>query len=619
MVGRHLRRTWSIATVAAVAIGAAGSIAAPAHAHASVACPSGLTAAAHVVPSNGGVPFTVCSGLVPSFDGTPLDTDVSIPDSATGALPLMVMLHGWGNDKTEWESTALAGNGTDSYQWNNAWFTAHGWAVLTYTARGFHESCGRENGVSVYLTESGCAGRSSWTHLADRRWEVHDTQYLAGLLVDGGVARPSAIAVTGDSYGGGQSWMLALSQNQVMNTDGSLSAWTSPGGTALHLSAAVPLFTWTDLLQALVDNGRGSDGIGLAAGDHTSPLGVEKESYVDGLFALGEQTAQFAPPQVDPTADLNSWYAGISAGEPYGADPEVATAVQQITQYKSPLYMPVPTSNVVPVFNAQGITDPLFPGVQSAQMVNRLRASWAGYPVWVMYGDLGHAYAGNPPALWQHVSGAANTWLATVMAGGSPTLAKTTLATVDCVSGQSLSYLSGERLEDVETGALSFSGSGLQATTSAAVPGPEAEAADPIVNGGAPGTSGGCRTISTQTDPGVASWTFTPAAATTLAGSPRVSVSATLAGADAVVATRLWDVDPVGGTQTLVTRNVQRIQALAAQTLSLHYELWPTAWQVSPGHQLKLEITQVDAPTWRPDNLASAIVFGGPSLVLPTA
>lgn len=605
--------------MAAVAIGAAGAIAAPAHANASVACPSGLSASAHVVP-DGGVPFTVCSGLVPSFDGTPLDTDVSIPDSATGALPLMVMLHGWGNSKTEWESTTLAGNGTDSYDWNNAWFAAHGWAVLTYTARGFHQSCGRENGVSVYLTESGCVGRSSWTHLADRRWEIHDTQYLAGVLVDDGVAQPSAVAVTGDSYGGGQSWMLALSQNQVMNGDGSLSAWTSPGGTAMHLSAAVPLFTWTDLLQALVDNGRGSDGIGVPAGDHISPLGVEKESYVDGLFALGEETAQFAPPQVDPSADLDSWYAGISAGEPYGANPEVATAVQQITQYKSPLYMPVPASGAaVPVFNAQGITDPLFPGVQSLQMVSRLRASNSGYPVWTMYGDLGHAYAGNPPALWQHVNGAANTWLATVMAGGTPALAHTTLATVDCVSGQSLGYLSGERLEDVETGALSFSGSGVQVTSSTAVPGAEAEAADPIVNGGAPGTTGGCRTITTQTDPGVAAWTFTPSSATTLAGSPRVSVSATLGGLDAVVATRLWDVDPASGTQTLITRNVQRIQALAGQTMSLQYELWPTAWQVSPGHQLKLEITQVDSPTWRPDNLVSAVVFSGLHLVLPTA
>src|SRR5258708_23447583 len=136
----------------------------------------------------GGSTFTVCTGLVPSFDGTPLDVDVSIPSSATGPLPLMVMLHGWGNSKTEYESTTLAGNGTYSDDWNNAWFASHGWAVVNYTARGFHQSCGRENFVPVYLSESGCTGPASWTHPADRRWEVRDTQYLAGQLGDAGAA-----------------------------------------------------------------------------------------------------------------------------------------------------------------------------------------------------------------------------------------------------------------------------------------------------------------------------------------------------------------------------------------------------------------------------------------------
>lgn len=612
-----IRRTLSLACAGVVAAGAAG-LNAPVRAGASLACPSGLSASAHVSPA-GGVPYTVCTGLVPSFDGTPLDTDVTIPDSATGALPLMVMLHGWGNSKTDFEATSLAGNGTNTYDWNNAWFAAQGWAVLNYTARGFHESCGKENGVPVYLSESGCTGRASWTHLADRRWEVRDTQYLAGLLVDDGVAQASKIAVTGDSYGGGQSWMLALSQNQVMNTDGTLSAWTSPAGIALHLAAAVPQFTWTDLLQALTDNGTASDGIGVTAGDHITPLGVEKESYVDGLFALGGETAQYAPPQLDPTADLVSWYAGLSAGEPYGADPMVAAAVQQVTQFRSPFYMPVPPlSAAVPVFNPQGITDPLFPGIHSLQMANRLRASASGYPVWTMFGDLGHAYAGNPTALWQTVNGDANTWLSTEMSGGVPAQAHTTFATVDCVAGQSTTYLSAERLEDLETGSLTFSSAMAATTSSAAVAGPEAFAVDPIANGGFPGTTSGCRSTASGSDPGVARWTFSPSAAATLVGSPVVSLQATLLGTDAVVATRLWDVDPVAGTQTLITRSVYRLAGSVGSTMPLRYELWPTAWQLQSGHRLALEITQVDSPTWRPDNLASGLVLARLSLTLPT-
>jgi hypothetical protein len=68
---------------------------------------------------------------------------------------------------------------------------------------------------------------------------------------------------------------------------------------------------------------------------------------------------------------------------------------------------------------------------------------------------------------------------------------------------------------------------------------------DPIANSG-------CRTMATQSDPGVASWTFTPPAAGTVAGSPVVHVTATLDGSNAELAARLFDVNPANGTQTLV-------------------------------------------------------------------
>src|SRR5258708_5144038 len=110
-----------------------------------------------------------------------------------------------GRPKPAVGASGLAGTGTSPRHWNNAWSAAHGFAVLTYTARGFHRSCGQDPtpGYS-YATDPACAGKASWTHLADRRWEIHDTQYLVGLLVDAGIAAPSAVVVTGDSYGGGQ-------------------------------------------------------------------------------------------------------------------------------------------------------------------------------------------------------------------------------------------------------------------------------------------------------------------------------------------------------------------------------------------------------------------------------
>ena len=53
--------------------------------------------------------------------------------------PLIVMLHGFGNDKHEWESTTDEGDGADKYHWNNRWFARHGYYVLNYTARGFRD------------------------------------------------------------------------------------------------------------------------------------------------------------------------------------------------------------------------------------------------------------------------------------------------------------------------------------------------------------------------------------------------------------------------------------------------------------------------------------------------
>src|SRR5215213_6284657 len=82
----------------------------------------------------------ICSGDVPSFDGSKLDVDLTLPQRDTGTShPLIVMLHGFGNDKREWESLDDEADGADKAQWNSHWFARHGYYVLTYTARGFRD------------------------------------------------------------------------------------------------------------------------------------------------------------------------------------------------------------------------------------------------------------------------------------------------------------------------------------------------------------------------------------------------------------------------------------------------------------------------------------------------
>src|ERR1700682_508422 len=119
-------------------------------------------------------PTETLAQRVPSFDNVPLDADVTLPEVGTGPFPTIVMIHGWGGSKTDFESTTPAGNGNDTFDYNNIYYAQHGYAVLNYTARGWGRSCGSKESreASAVCEERG------WIRLADQRYEARDTQYL---------------------------------------------------------------------------------------------------------------------------------------------------------------------------------------------------------------------------------------------------------------------------------------------------------------------------------------------------------------------------------------------------------------------------------------------------------
>src|SRR3954463_15580870 len=89
-------------------------------------------------PANG-VRFCPTSDLASrpaSFDGTPIDVDVTLPAAGDGPFPTILLLHGLGGTKTSFESTSSKENYT------NWFFAQQGFAVVTPTARGFAGSCG---------------------------------------------------------------------------------------------------------------------------------------------------------------------------------------------------------------------------------------------------------------------------------------------------------------------------------------------------------------------------------------------------------------------------------------------------------------------------------------------
>jgi X-Pro dipeptidyl-peptidase (S15 family) len=132
-------------------IAAAALMAVPGAAEAAAPNPFG-----HACTPQNGVLFCPTASdaeRVPSFDGVPMDVDVTLPASGDGPFPTIVLMHGWGGNKRSFEATAPEGNGGMSYHYNNVYFAQQGYAVVTPSARGFGRSCGAADS----RTSPGCS------------------------------------------------------------------------------------------------------------------------------------------------------------------------------------------------------------------------------------------------------------------------------------------------------------------------------------------------------------------------------------------------------------------------------------------------------------------------------
>jgi predicted acyl esterase len=554
-----------------------------------------------------GFSYDFCTGEVQSFDGIGLDTDLSLPTGATSPLPTVLFMHGWSGDKGDWESDSVNGDGKDTYHWNNVWFVSRGWAAVNYTARGFEESCG--------LLDADAACTTGWTHLADRDFEVRDAQSLLGTLVDTGIATPQRLAATGGSYGGGQSWDLATSM-----------PWTSPKGTTLQLRAAVAKYPWTDLTDSLLPSGRATDSADQSV-VHTDPLGIEKDSYVHGLYAAGLALAdgRYNTGQ-DPTdygSALTEDLAFVDAGEPYDAKP-LAPAVVQAFQNKSAYYAQSYFSAIlthsipeVAVLSIQGWTDPLFPAVQTLQMWRELAAIDPNYPMYMAFGDVGHSNANNPAAQWQPINGLANRFLDAYVlgpAGQKPSSQVTTYRSTCPPPSSGTEHADTGTWTSLRPGRVTAGATGVWQTTSADPNAKDGVDTDPIAHAGCMAEPGDDR------DPGGVYLQGTIGAkGFTMLGLPTVTLGYSLVGVDATVALKMWDIGP-DGTRTLVTRGAYRLATETGDPASGTFttELHGNEWSFAPGHTFELQISQADSPYLRPDNLESTITYSSVKVVLPT-
>ncbi len=555
------------------------------------------------VTTSDGVSYMKCSGEIPSFDGLGLDTDLSLPLGATRPLPTIVMLHGWSQDKTYWEATTKAGDGADTWHWNNVWFASRGWAVVNYTARGFQESCGTTD------QDANCAP-NGYTHLSDRRFETRDTQTLLGKLVDAGIASRRRLASTGDSYGGGQTWLLATSL-----------PWKSPKGVKLQLAAGVPKYGWTDLNDSLAPNGRATPATQQPA-SHDSPYGVPKETYIAGLWAVGRAKAngRYDENPADFGTNLDEQLARVQAGEPFLPTDPVLSAVVAGNKFRSAFYatdylkrLAAGTVRPVPLLSIQGWTDPLFPVVQTLQMFRKLKAADPGYPIQMVFGDVGHSNAANPAWQWHPINTLAYRFLAAKVLGKTKATPRKQAYSFETeCSGSAHPAPTTGRWDLLATKTVQL-GSSTAATTASIDPNPgDGAASDPIANGGC------LHENASTTDPGGAYWSWT-STGEHLLGVPKLDLGYALTGQDATVAFKLWDQAP-DGSKILVTRGEYRLSTADGDPASgtLKTYLYGNDWVFPAGDKIVLQVTQNDAPYLRPDNEPSSIAWSSVKLSLPT-
>jgi predicted acyl esterase len=563
----------------------------------------------HSCKSQDGVRFCPAAELsqrVASFDGVPIDVDVTLPASGNGPFPAIVMLHGWGGNKGAFESSSPEGNGNETFDYNNVYFAQQGYAVLNYSARGWGNSCGSEES-----RKETPACEEGYIRLADQRYEARDAQYLLGLLADEGIVKPRSIGVTGISYGGGQSIELAYLRNQVRLPDGEFAPWTSPKGKNMEIKAAYPRWPWSDLINALEPNGRFLDDEIAPPGQSYEPLGVEIQSYVGGLYADGiAGHGYYAPPGKNPEADLTKWFGAVNIGEPTTAeDEEIA---HQIYTYHQGYGLP---GKPAPMLLQSGWTDALFPVSQSLRVYNQVRQG-GGYAA-LMFGDLGHDPASNKQNSDRAFNEEAAGFFGAKLEhkGRAPKNGGVTAYTQTCPkSAPGGGPFSAKTWAKLHPHTVTFGTAAAQGFTSVGASPTIATEFDPIAEGESESGGNVCKETKSEAEPDTATYTMT-SPGFTLMGLPTVTVQVATTGPYGQIDARLWDVLPTG-QERLISRGVYRLTE--NQTGSVTFQLHGNGFEFASGDTVKLELLGRDAPYYRAANAPFSVQVSNLVVSLPT-
>ncbi len=534
-----------------------------------------------------------------------LDVSLAVPPGK-GPFPLLVQLHGFGAGKGSPDDDALV--------------ISEGIALLRYSTRGSGNSFGD-------------------LQLGDEDFELRDVQNLVRQVIEGAAfAAPSPfsfnrkkIGVTGTSYGGGQTLVLAQS---------ALRSWPC-GPDTCELATVIPIAAWSDLVYSLAPNGRP-----FARTDEPGYiLGVPKLSYISYMFWVGLQTdsrynfSNYPPflPQYFSYAMGGGPYQNPATGEFFPPAAEIGNQfLETFSLDRSSAYQDYCRDGTVPTFWIQGWTDDLFTAHEVLRFRDVVdRQCDSRYPLKIYLGNTGHPRARLQDADEQaFIFEMIRDWLRHHLLDSGPA------PTLDVTSG--ITAPPGERFdrstafrvaefEDMMRGRIiaRFSGN-EKIISSVPVSTPGDLRADPIF---ATGGGEGLEMLGGLTGPvediarplvGDAAIYEVPESAPSSSGpAPRticglgsVQLRGTVFGSDIPYAVRLWDRGP-DGDEYLVDRGVFHYLDVG-DSLDVTVPLHGNAWRLQPGHRLRLEVTNSDIPYLRPSNVASSTVLREVILTLPT-
>jgi predicted acyl esterase len=558
-------------------------------------------------------PTETLAERVPSFDGVPLDVDVTLPPSGAGPFPTIVMMHGWGESKHTFEASTPAGDANKTFDYNNVYYAQHGYAVLNYSARGWANSCGSEESrTGTPACEEG------FIRLADTRYEARDTQFLLGLLADERVVKPRSIGVTGWSYGGGQSIELAYLKNRIRLPDGEFAPWTSPKGKAMAIKAAFPRWPWSDFVDALQPNGRFLDRELAPPGQSYEPLGVSIQSYLAGLYADGFDHSgyngygYYAPEGRDEEANITKWFATVNKGEPWTAEYE--EIVHHVYDFHQGYGMPL-SGKPAPLLLEDGWTDGIFPVEQSLRVYDQVR-SLGGYAA-LLVGDLGHPPASNK----ENTDHAFNEEGAQFFAarlkheGRPPANHSVTAYTQTCPkSAPGGGPFAAKQWSKLATHTLTFGAAAAQTLTSVGASPTIAAEFDPIAEAQKEAGGNVCKETKAEMEPDSATYTMT-SPGFLMMGLPTITAHVATTGAYGQIDARLWDVLP-SGEERLIDRGVYRLTE--NQTGTIQFQLHGNGYEFAEGDTVKLELLGRDAPYYRASNTPFTVEVSNLTVALPT-